>query len=501
MRKITHRQISLQKAAATTSSVLVFAGFENISWNTHPFFKFILPADKEYLLHVEKDTKKDVGILEKVILPLGKRKVLLFGLGANEKWSFRSFERAVRCLAHLAKKYKIGSFTVHLDDFKVPGIDREKIAEGFAANIELADYEFVTHREPPKEGWPALKNIFYVCGANKNVAAQLSTGSLIGREVNYARELANTPGGLMTPTHVANAARATGKEAGFSVRVLSEKEMKKLGMGGVLGVSAGSTEEAQFVIMEYWGKKSKKDPFVFIGKGITFDSGGLQIKPSQSMEEMHMDMSGGAAVIAALSVIARMKLPINCVGIIPAVENMPSGGSYRPGDLLKTMSSKTIEIGHTDAEGRVVLSDALTYAERYTPKLVVDVATLTGACTVALGHYLSALLTPQDHVAKFMRACGDASGDYVWQLPLWEEYESHVKGYSGDVMNTGRYREAGTIQGAIFLHQFAKNFPAWAHIDIASTMTGKEDQWLARGASGAGTRLLIEVARRYKEFF
>ncbi len=500
MHKIKHTSVSLEKAPNKTDSVLVFARFEKAACKSHPFFTFLSAEDAKYLLAVEKQTKKDFGTLERVILPSGIRNSFLLGLGAQEKWSYRSFERAVRVLVQGSKKRRLGKLTVLLDDFKVTGLHDEKVVEGFATNIELADYDFLTHREVPKEGWPALWDIFYVSSGNKNYTKQLSVGGLIGREVNYARELANTPGGLMTPRHVAAAARQTGKDAGFSVTVLSEKEMKKLGMGGVLGVSAGSIEPAQFIIMEYFGKKRKKDPLVLVGKGITFDSGGLQIKPSQSMEEMHMDMSGGAAVISALSVIARMKLPLNCVGIVPAVENMPSGGSYRPGDLLKTMSGKTIEIGHTDAEGRVILSDALTYAERYKPKLVVDVATLTGACTVALGHYLSALLSPQDNVVTFMRECGDSSGDYVWQLPLWEEYESHIKGYTGDVLNTGRYREAGTIQGAAFLYQFAKNFPAWAHIDIASTMTGRDDQFLNRGASGAGTRLLVEVARRFKDF-
>ncbi len=500
MAKIKHTFAPLKKITAPSSGALVLAVFEKGTLKNHPFVHALPPSDQEYVFIVEKQTKKDFGALERVIFPSGEKKAFILGLGDNEKWTYRFFERAVRILVQGCKKQKCGKFSVLLDDFKVSGLTAESVAEGFAVNVELADYEFITHREVPKDGWPALTEISYATSGNEDYAKPLFKGALIGREVNYARELANTPGGLMTPADVAQAALKQGKEANFLTTVLSEKEMKKLGMGGILGVSSGSIEKPKFVVMEYWGKKSKKDPVVFIGKGITFDSGGLQIKPLQSMEEMHMDMSGGAAVIGAFSAIARMKLAVNCVGIIPAVENMPSGSSYRPGDILKTMSGKTIESGHTDAEGRVVLSDALTYAERYKPKLVVDVATLTGACTVALGHYVSALLSPQPSVVKFMRECGNASGDYLWELPLWEEYESHVKGYAGDVLNTGRYREAGTIQGAAFLYQFAKKFPAWAHIDIASTMTGKDDIFLARGASGSGTRLLVEVARRFKNF-
>lgn len=211
-------------------------------------------------------------------------------------------------------------------------------------------------------------------------------------------------------------------------------------------------------------------------------------------------MSGGASVIGAISTIASLKLPINCIGLVPAAENMPSGSSYRPGDVVKTLSGKTVEIGHTDAEGRVLLTDALTYAERYEPSLVIDVATLTGAATVVMGRYASLVMSPQEKCAQFMLACGARSGDSLWQLPLWDDYESHIKGYTADVTNSSRYREAGTIIGGMFLHQFAKKFPAWAHIDIASTMSGKDDLFLSRGATGVGTRLLIQVARDFDTF-
>lgn len=485
---------------APKGAASVIGLFDKQTAKNHVFIQKLPAADKEYLMRIDKEIKKDFGILEKIILPSQNRTIYIAGLGEKNKWTYRSFERAVRFLTQGIKKRQSKSFMVCLEDFAVSGVSKERLAEGFASNCELADYEFLTYKQAPKQGWPLLKQVYYFSSDGLDLKKSLALGSLIGRQVNLAREHANTPGGVMTPKRFARAAKDAGKQYGFSVRTLSENQMKKLGMGGVLGVSSGSAELAQFIIMEYKGSGAKKEPLVFIGKGITFDSGGLQIKPSQSMEEMHMDMSGGAAVLSAVSAIAQMKLPIYCIGLVPAVENMPSGASYRPGDLLKTLSGKTIEIGHTDAEGRVILSDALTYAEQYKPKLVVDVATLTGACSVALGHYVSAVLTPQENVAAFMLACGTASGDVLWQLPLWEEYESQVKGYAGDVLNTGRYREAGTIVGAAFLYQFAKKFPAWAHIDIASTMTGKDDIYLSRGASGSGTRLLIEVARRFNEF-
>lgn len=500
MTKIKHLSVSIDSVKTSADAVFVFGFFQNDSLSKHSFAKMLQESDRAYLSVIQKGVKKDFVGCERVIFPSGKRSGILVGLGLKERWNRRSLEKVARSLVQYAKKYQYGALAVHLDDFKIPGLSIEQVAELFACNIELGDYEFNTYKEVPNDGWPALWSVSYISSRRDKLSKALSAGALIGMEANAVRELANTPGGIMTPKRLANAARAAGDAAGFSVKTLSEKDMKKLGMGGILGVSSGSTEEAQLIVMEYYGKKSKKDPIVFIGKGITFDSGGLQIKPSSSMEEMHMDMSGGASIIGSLTVIAKLKLSVNCIGIVPAVENMPSGGSYRPGDILKTMSGKSVEVGHTDAEGRVVLTDALTYAERYKPKLVIDVATLTGACVVALGHYCSALLTPQDNVADFLMKCGDNSGDYLWRLPLWEEYESHIKGYTGDVVNTGRYREAGTIQGAAFLYQFAKKFPAWAHIDIASTMTGRDDQNLSRGASGVGTRLLVEVARGISAF-
>ena len=248
--------------------------------------------------------------------------------------------------------------------------------------------------------------------------------------------------------------------------------------------------------MEYRGGAKSKKPLVFVGKGITFDTGGINLKPTGSLDEMHMDMSGGAAVLGALGAIARLQLRVNVIGIIPAVENMPSGSSYRPGDVLRSMSGKTIEVSNTDAEGRVVLSDALTYAERYGPKLVVDLATLTGACMVALARYASGLFSYDEQLISRMRKYGEQSGDFLWPLPLWEEYEDELKSKVADLSNANKTRNAGATNGALFLSKFAEKFPAWAHIDIASTMTTSPDMQLSSGARGAGTALLIELARQ-----
>jgi leucyl aminopeptidase len=248
--------------------------------------------------------------------------------------------------------------------------------------------------------------------------------------------------------------------------------------------------------MEYMAGEVGERPIVLVGKGVTFDTGGLNLKPSEAIYEMHMDMSGGAAVIHTIALAARLKLKRNVVGLVPAVENMPSGSSYRPGDVLRSMSGKTIEILNTDAEGRVILADALHYAKRYKPALVVDVATLTGAAMVALGNKASAIFTKDHELEEQIRSWGEESGDYVWPLPLWEEYEADIKGTFGDWANVGKGKLAGAIAGAIFLYQWAKDYP-WVHIDMAPRMTPAEGEHLAKGATGAPVRLLFRILEAF----
>lgn len=493
-----HSVVLEHKRGASTRVACVFAGtpLKRVATSLG-----LASSDRPFLESAAKSFTGEYLACERFALPSDPtQSILLLGLGAKKEWTQRRLRIAARKTVMAAKASHTASFAVHLDEWKLPGLSLEKIAAEIAINTELAGYEFRRYKEKPKEGWPEVEGIEYVSSQTRQIASlkkAVEDGRVIGAYTNITRDLSNTPGGDMTPKILAGEALRLGKEAGVRVTVLDEKKMNDLKMGALLGVSKGSKEEAQLIVLEYRGAASVAGkPIVFLGKGITFDSGGLHLKPSSSMDEMHMDMSGGAAVIAAVCAIARLKLKVNCVGIIPAVENMPSGESYRPGDILTSMSGKTIEVVSPDAEGRVVLADALTYAKKYTPRLVVDVATLTGACAVALGHHAFALLTPQKKVEDMIRLSGEQSGDYVWPLPLWSEYEADIKGTVGDILNAGKNREAGTINGAQFLYQFAKDFPAWAHLDIASTMTTAQDQLLSRGASGTGTRLLIEIARR-----
>lgn len=422
---------------------------------------------------------------------------LEFGVGKGEEMTLRKFRLLCRALVNTAKKHSIKKIAIQFDLtpalFKnLSTVSAEAITELAAENFEMANFEFNDFKTKPKEGWKEVEEILAYTPAPA-LASSAARGQEIGRAVNACRVLANTPAGDMTPTILAKAAKDAVKGLPVKVTVLGETEMKKLGMGAVLGVAKGSIEKPTFTIMEYKGGKGA--PVVLVGKGVTFDSGGLNLKPSNSIYEMHMDMSGAAAVIHTVALAARLKLKRNVIGIFPAVENMLGQNAMRPGDILASLAGKTIEVLDTDAEGRLILADALTYAKRFNPKAVIDIATLTGAAISALGLHASALLTRDDTLAWHIEESGEASGDYVWRLPLWDEYEERVKGTFADLKNvpggsTSRY--GGAIDGGMFLWQFAKelNCP-WAHLDIAPRMTSTKGDELSEGAAGEPVRLLI----------
>ena len=406
-----------------------------------------------------------------------------------------------RQIISLAKKNRIPKIILNIDDilsFK-PTLNNEEIGEILTVNFEMANYEFVKYKTKPKEGWNFVTEVGIINSEKMSGFAQaLKKGQLIGKEVNVARDLSNTPGGEMTPVLLAKEIQKAVKNTKIKIRVLDEKEMKKLGMRAILGVAQGSSEKPKFIILEYNGKE-EKEPLVLVGKAITFDTGGISLKPADYMTGMHMDMSGGAAVAQAIIAAAKLGIKKKVIGLIPAAENMPSGQSYRPGDILKSMSGKTIEVLNTDAEGRIILADALTYAEKYNPRLVVDVATLTGAAIVALGRRASAILSKNEKITKEIQELGEESGDYVWPFPLWDEYEDEIKGTVGDVANLknkGNSRDGGIISGAMFLYQFAKKHKNWIHIDMGSRDLAVFDEQLAEGSAGAPVRLLIKIIEK-----
>jgi leucyl aminopeptidase len=427
--------------------------------------------------------------------PSGQR-VIRVGVENFKKINRRKLILLFRRMISLARAHRANKIAFEFNNFVFTRV--EDIAELAATNFEMANFEFIKYKTKPPEGWNFVEEIYVVGVEDSEVKEGFRRGQSIGREVNATRALANTPGGEMTPKLLAGSAKSAMRGTRVKTKILGISEMKKLGMGGILGVAQGSDEEPRFIILEYFAGTKNEKPIVLVGKGVTFDTGGLNLKPSDYIYEMHMDMSGGAAVIHTLALAAKLKLKRNIVGLIPAVENMPSGSSYRPGDVLKSMSGKTIEVLNTDAEGRIILADALTYAQKYKPALVVDVATLTGAACGALGARASAIFTKDENLEKLFRELGEESGDYVWPLPLWEEYEEEVKGTFGDVANVGKTRYGGAITAAIFLWQFIKESKIpWVHIDMAPRMTSIEGEFLAKGAAGAPVRLLIKLLERY----
>jgi len=315
----------------------------------------------------------------------------------------------------------------------------------------------------------------------------LREGAAIGNGMEIARDLANLPPNICTPTFLAKTMKQLGKRNRFSVKCLNEKDMEKLGMGALLSVSRGSDEPATLIHATYEGGKKSEKPIVIVGKGITFDTGGISLKPSSDMDEMKYDMCGAAGVIGTMLAVSEMKLPINVVGIVASAENMPSGKATRPGDVVTSMSGKTIEILNTDAEGRLVLCDALTYIEKLKPAAAIDIATLTGACVVALGKVATGLFSNNDELAGEISDAGRQAWDRVWQMPVWDDYTTLLKSNFADLANIGG-RAAGSITAACFLSEFAKEYP-WAHLDIAGTawVSGKD-----KGATGRPVPLLCE---------
>lgn len=429
---------------------------------------------------------------------------LEIGAGKRADVTQRKFILLCRQIVQSAKQNKCRKIALPSDFLSfprlkdVPSFGLSRIA---AENFHMANFEYTQYKTKPKEGWPDILEIL-ICGkTSRETQKGVAEGAVAGRHINACRTLSNTPAGDMTPQRLYETTRMAARGLKVKVRALQAPEMRRLGMGGVLGVGKGSAAAPRFIIAEYRGGKRGEKPIVLVGKGVTFDSGGLNLKPEAGIYEMHLDMSGGAAVLEAVLLAAELKTKRNVIALVPAVENMISGESYRPGDMLVSLSGKTIEVLNTDAEGRIVLADAITYAGRFKPSLVVDVATLTGASLIALGQQASAILTRDADLERKVRQWGESSGDYVWPLPLWDEYEDLVKGNFGDVANipsSGNNRYGGVIGGGMFLWQFAKELSCpWLHIDMAPRMTSAPNEFLAKGAAGAPVRLLLSIIKNY----
>ena len=376
-----------------------------------------------------------------------------------------------------------------VEDIKVEDKSLHWVVRQVVEAIEYAFYQFDEFKKSNQKSINLKKLVLLADGKNTNeVEAGVTQGQAIGKGRNIARTLGNLPGNICHPTYLANEAELLAKKhAKLTTNILNEKQMSDLGMDSLLSVSTGSEQEAKLICMEFKNGPAKEKPFVILGKGITFDTGGISLKPGASMDEMKFDMCGAASVFGMMNALIDLDLPINVIGMVAAAENMPSGKATRPGDIVTSMSGKTIEILNTDAEGRLVLCDALTYAERYKPAAVIDIATLTGACIIALGHHITGLLSNNDSLTEELLNASKEACDRAWQLPIGEEYTKQLDSNFADLANIGG-RPAGTITAACFLSKFTEAYP-WAHLDIAGTAwkSGKE-----KGATGRPVPMLVQ---------
>jgi leucyl aminopeptidase len=427
----------------------------------------------------------------------GPKRVLLLGVGEADALTPESIRRFVGRGVRAAEKLRLGSLSVSLDG--LPGVDAETRAQAAAEGASLAAWRF-TELKAPDEDDPAVEvgAVDFVGRAKPRDRDALQTGviagSILGRATNLARTLQSRPGNVATPSHLA--AEAERVAAGMNLRVTAfdEARMAEEGMQAILAVSRGSEEEARFIILEYRGGPKRAAPLILVGKGLSFDAGGISLKPAEGMESMKFDMSGGAAVIAAMQAIAELGVRANVVGLIASSENLPSGSALKPGDVIGTLAGKTVEVLNTDAEGRLILADALTYGARMRPAAMVDCATLTGGVVVALGHHASAVFGNDDDLVAEVIAAGEASGERCWRLPLWEVYEKQLRSNTADLQNIGG-RPASSITAACFLSEFVGD-AKWAHLDIAGTAYGDGDvPYLRKGGYGLPTRLLVEWVR------
>jgi leucyl aminopeptidase len=429
----------------------------------------------------------------------GPDRVLLVGIGEREDLKPQALREVGGRAANRAAEIGVTELTVSVS----PGwlsraLDTEAAARELVEGIVLGHwrYEELRTERDEESSWQPLHTLSVLVPTVKSKEAAergAEHGLAVGSAQNYARELAIRPANIVNPRYLATEAQQLGKQYGLKVRILDAAALKKDGMEALLAVAAGSDEEPRFIAMEYSPKKDSR-PVVLVGKGVTFDSGGLSLKTPQGMESMKYDMSGAAAVLGAMRAIAELKLPSNVVGLIPAVENLPSGHALRPGDVISSRSRKTIEVLNTDAEGRLILADALSYAARYEPEALVDIATLTGACVVALGNEAIGLMGNDQDLIDEIRDAGERSGERLWQLPLWEEYRELMKSEIADIKNSGG-RPAGTITAAIFLREFVGS-AAWAHLDIAGTAWAeKAGPCQPVGPTGVGVRLFTEWVR------
>ncbi len=418
--------------------------------------------------------------------------IVVVGCGDEDKFTINAFERAISAAAKEAQNYQASSVINCLTELPVKDADVLNKAQISMLCFTASNYRYNETKPKAAKQKSRLRKVKLLAHQRDeldDIRDGAEFGKAIANGMSLAKDLGNLPGNICTPSYLAEQALSLKKgNRKLQVKIIEEAEMEKMGMGALLSVSNGSIEPAKLICLEYQGGESSSRPVVLVGKGITFDTGGISIKPSAAMDEMKFDMCGAASVLGTLKTCCELDLPLNVVGVLACAENMPGGKATKPGDVVTTMSGQTVEILNTDAEGRLVLCDALSYIEKYKPEVVIDIATLTGACVVALGHIPSGLMSNNDELAHDLIQAGTLTGDRTWQLPLWDEYQSLLDSNFADIANIGG-RWAGTITAACFLSRFTKKY-RWAHLDIAGVAWNSAGK--AKGATGRPVPLLTE---------
>ena len=434
---------------------------------------------------------------ESCVLPgaAAAKRILLVGCGDPASFDRAAARKFVQTLGGALNAMHAADAVLHIADIKVKDGNTPWLLNCLARQLTYASYRYTETVAKPKPAMKLSRLVVNTSDARSVKPGQkaLDRGAATGCGINEARKLADLPGNICTPAYLAQCARKLAKDnAKLSTTIVEEKKMRELGMGSLLSVTAGTDQPAKLIVMNYKGGKTGEKPYVLVGKGITFDSGGISLKPGAKMDEMKYDMGGAASVFGTLHAIAELGLPLNVVGIVAAAENMPSGGATKPGDVVTSMSGKTIEVLNTDAEGRLVLCDALTYAGRFKPQVVIDIATLTGACVVALGSHATGLYSNQDRLADQLLAAGVESHDRAWQMPLWDDYQKQLDTNFADIANIGG-PGGGSVTAACFLARFAEDYH-WAHMDIAGSAWNSSPKGATGRPVGLLTQYLIDRA-------
>ena len=498
-------KVSIKKTEKTEETAIVFLSKENknnFSTYLNPYKKQIQPLFQEGIFKGEQKTS--------FFLPFftqgaAYKHLLLVGIGEDKYFDYEGVRQASAKAHKELKAHGQKTADILVESLVTQNTnDWERLCLSITEGLTLSSYkcnEFKTLKKTDQQ--KTEEDIFLCLPPNRHLASQqgLKTGQILGEATNFAKKLANYPGNLMTPTILANEVQKQTQDTGITTTIWDKKRIEKEKMGGLLGVSLGSSQEPRFIIMEYKGTDSSKKPVILVGKGLTFDSGGISLKPANAMDEMKFDMCGAVAVIGAMLAVEKLNIKVNVTGLVPSSENMPGQSANKPGDILKARNGKSMEILNTDAEGRLILADALSYASEQKPQAIFDAATLTGAILMALGNIFTGFFTKNEKLAEKIRQASQKTGERLWQLPLTKEHTADIRSLIADVANISSVRGAGSSTAAAFLEHFVdKNIP-WAHFDIAGTaynVNNRLEYCSKKMASGVMVRTFVELVRSYE---